>query len=49
MMIIYFTRVINWSVTLRALERVTEANREKTIAGWLAALRFWLLVAGLSP
>jgi len=48
-MITCFTQVTNWSVALKALERVSEAKREKATGGRLAVLRFWLLVAGLSP
>jgi len=48
-MITCFTQVRNWSVASRALEGVSEVQREKATGRWLAALRFWLLVAGLSP
>jgi hypothetical protein len=48
-MIISFTWIRNWSLILRALERVSNAQNEKATRGWLAVLRFWLLVVGLSP
>jgi hypothetical protein len=35
-----FTWVRNWSLTLRALERVSKAKSEKATGGWLAVLMF---------